>query len=70
MRKKNMKLRKLGSIGNEAKEYNISCIRRATKMNMINGLQKRDCYMQERQLNTIGQGIQVETYKEGGKIPL
>jgi len=26
--------------------------------------------MQERQLNTIGQGIQVKTYKEEGKIPL
>jgi len=37
---------------------------------MINGLQKRGCHIQERRLKTIGQGIQVKTYKKRGKIPL
>jgi len=71
MKKKNIKLRKLESIGNRIDEYNNSCIRKDMKMNMINGLQKWGCLMQKRQLKTIGQGIQVETYKgRGGKIPL
>jgi len=39
-------------------------------MNMINGLQKRGCHIQERRFKTIGQDIQVETYKERNKIPL
>ena len=36
------------------------------EMNMINGLQKQGYLMQKKWLKTIGQGIQVETYKEGG----
>jgi len=70
MKRKNMKLKKLGSTGNKAKEHNISCIGRATEMNMTNELQKRGCLMLERRLKTIGQGIQVKTYKEGDKITL
>jgi len=57
MKRKNMKLKKLGSTGNKAKEHNISCIGRATEMNMTNELQKRGCLMLERRLKTIGQGI-------------
>ena len=60
-----MKLRKLGSIGNGEEGHNTLCIGRAIEMNTINGLQKRGCHMQERWLKIIGQGIRVETYKEG-----
>jgi len=60
-----MKWKKLGSIGNEAKGHNTSCIGRAMEMNMTNKLQKRGCLMLERQLKTIWQGVQVEIYKEG-----
>ena len=39
-------------------------------MNMTNELQKQGFLMQKRWLKTIGQGFQVETYKErGGKTP-
>jgi len=48
MKKKNMKLRKLESIGNGIEGYNTSYIGRATEMNMINGLQKWGYHMQER----------------------
>jgi len=66
---------------NEKKEYEVKEVRKhrkqgkgtqylmhwkATEMNMTNGLQKRGCHMQERQLKTIGQGTRVETYKERG----
>ena len=64
-----MKLRKLGSIGNEAEGHNTLCIGRATEMNMTNGLWKQGCLIQRRQLKIIGQDIRVETYKEGDKIP-
>jgi len=70
MKRKNMKLRKLGSIGNKAKRHNILWIRRAIEMNIMNRLQKRGCLMLERRLKTIEQGIRVETYKEEGKILL
>jgi len=43
-----MKSRKLGSIGNGKEGHNTLCIGRATEMNMINGLQKWGCLMQER----------------------
>ena len=66
MRKKNTKSRKLGSIRNGIEEHNILCIGRTIEMNMINRLQKWSCHMQEKQLKTIRQGIQVETYKEEG----
>ena len=36
------------------------------EMNMINRLQKQGYLMQKRWLKTIGQDIQVTTYKEGG----
>jgi len=39
MRKKNIKLKKYGSIGNEAEEHNIWCIGKVIGMNMINELQ-------------------------------
>jgi len=48
MRKKNMKLRKLGNIENGVDGHNISCIGRAMEMNMINRSQKQGCLMQER----------------------
>jgi len=57
MKKKNMKWKKLGNIGNKVKKHNISCIGRAMEMNMTNGLQKMDCLMLERQLKTIKQGV-------------
>jgi len=57
IKKRNTKLRKLGSIGNRVEGHNTSYIRRAMEMNMINGSQKRGCFMQKKQLKTIGQGI-------------
>ena len=67
IRRKNTKLRKLGSIENKVEEHNISCIRRATEMNMTNGLQKQGYLMQKRWLKIIRQNFQVKTYKKGGK---
>jgi len=57
MKRKNMKLKKLGSIGNKAEEHNTSCIGRATEINMTNGLQKQGCLIQRGQLKIIGQDI-------------
>jgi len=34
------------------------------EINMINGLWNQSFLMQKRQLKIIGQGVQVETYKE------
>jgi len=34
-------------------------------MNIISGYQKQDYHIPRRQLKTIGQGFQVETYKRG-----
>ena len=54
MRKKNMKLKKYISTGNEVEEYNTWCIGRAMEMNTINGLRNQGCLMQKRRLKTIG----------------
>jgi len=48
MKKRNTKLRKLGSIGNRVEEHNTLYIGRAMGMNMINGSQKWDCLMQKK----------------------
>ena len=66
MRKKNMKLKKLESTENRVKEYNISCIGKVIEINMTNELWNQGCFIQKRQLKTIGQGVRVETYKERG----
>jgi len=57
MRKKNTKLKKYRSTGNEAEECNIWYIGKVMGMNIINGLQKQVCLIQKRQLKTIGQGV-------------
>ena len=57
MKKRNIKLRKLGSIGNRVEGYNTLYIRRATEMNMINRSQKQGCLMQKKRLKTIRKGI-------------
>ena len=49
MKKKNMKLKKYGSIGNEEEGYNIWYTGRGTETNTINRLQKQGCFMQKRQ---------------------
>ena len=66
MRKKNTKLKKYRSTGNEAEEYSIWYIGKNIETNTINGLWKQCYLMQKGQLKTIGQGIQVKTYKERG----
>ena len=48
MKKRNMKLKKLGSIGNKDKKHNTWYIERAMGMNMTNGSQKWGCLMQKR----------------------
>jgi len=48
MKKKNMKWKKLESIGNEIERCNISCIEKVMGMSMTNGLQNQDCLMQKR----------------------
>ena len=48
MRKKNMKLKKYKSIGNEAEEYNTWCIGDVMGMSIINGLWNQGCLMQKR----------------------
>jgi len=45
MKKRNIKWKKSGNIGNMKEEYNTSCIERAIEMNMINRLYKRGCHM-------------------------
>jgi len=64
MKKKNMRWKKYGSIGNKDGEHNIWCIGKGMGMNTINGYQKQGCHMQNRRLKTIGRGIRVESYKE------
>jgi len=54
MKKKSMKLKKSGSIGNEAGEHNIWYTEKVMEINMINGSQNWGCLMQGRQLKTIG----------------
>jgi len=48
MKKRNTKSRKLGSIGNGIEGHNTSYIGRAMEINIINGLQKQGCLMQEK----------------------
>jgi len=54
MKKKNMRWKKYGSIGNEDGEHNTWCIGKGMGMNTINGYQKQGCHMQNKQLKTIG----------------
>ena len=48
MKKKGMKLKKSGSIENEAEEHNIWYTGKVMEMNMINRSQNQDCLMQGR----------------------
>ena len=64
MRKKDTKLKKYESRGNETEKCSVWYIGKATRTNMINRLQKQGYLMQKELLKTIGQGIQVKTYKE------
>jgi len=57
MKKRNMKLKKSGSIENKNGKYNTWYIGRVMGMNMTNELQKQCFLMQKRQLKTIGQGF-------------
>ena len=61
-----MKWKKYGSIGNKDGERSTWCTGKGMGMNTINGSQNQGYHMQDRRLKTIGQGIRVETYKEGG----
>ena len=64
MRKKDTKLKKYESRGNETEKCSVWYIGKATRTNMINRLQKQGYLMQKELLKTIGRGIQVKTYKE------
>ena len=44
----NMKLKKYGSIGNEAEEHNTWCIGKVMGTNMINGSWNQSCLIQKR----------------------
>ena len=66
IKKRNIKSKKYGSTGNEAKKYSIWYIGRIMEMSITNGLQNQGYLMQKRQLKTIGQGFWVKTYKERG----
>jgi len=48
MKKRNIKLKKPGSIKNKDREYNTWYIGRVMGMNITNGLQKHGCLMQKR----------------------
>ena len=61
-----MKWKKYRSTGNEDGEHNTWCTGKGMGINTINGSQNQGYHMQDRQLKTIGRGIRVETYKEGG----
>ena len=45
MRKKNIKLKKYRSTGNEVEKYNTLCIGNVMKINMTNGLWNQGCLM-------------------------
>ena len=49
IRKKNMKLKKLGSIGNKVKRRNTLCIGKVIGMSITNRLQNWGCLMQRKQ---------------------
>ena len=54
MRKKDTKLKKYESRGNETEKCSVWYIGKATRTNMINRLQKQGYLMQKELLKTIG----------------